>query len=254
MQNILLFSLIYSYQVKVGKIHYILPPSIETVQEVCDEGDVAPSTGGEEGYVPAPDSSDTDTLKTDTLKTTKTVSSDYSTLGRLRKNIRELDTLIDSLEDSEQGGEPTTNASAEAQSETVVVVAKQESKVSTQITAPAPEVAAEPALALTLATAQAQSQASPSSRAPQESHIQTVVETRSSTTSQQQVAKESKWVVCGVPLLPHAAPGSAGSLPGLLHLSLLSSPRPFLCTCFASHECDLFSESVKGNRRISLTI
>lgn len=208
---------------------------------------MAPSTGGDEGYVPAPDSSDTDTLKTDTMKTTKTVSSDYSTLGRLRKNIRELDTLIDTLEDSEPGSEPAAQATAESRSETIVSVAKKESKVSTQVTAPAPEVAAEPALALTLATAQAQSQASPSSQASRESNTQTVVETHRSTTSQQQVAKESKWVVCGVSLLPHATPGSAGSLPGLLHLLLLSSPRPFLCTCFASLECDLFSERVRGN-------
>ncbi|XP_064089060.1 mucin-2-like isoform X2 [Macrobrachium nipponense] len=72
--------------------------------------DALATIGGEEGYVPTVDSSDTDTLATDTMKTSKTVGSDYSTLGRLRKNINELDSLIDSLDESEQQQQQHHNA------------------------------------------------------------------------------------------------------------------------------------------------
>lgn len=52
--------------------------------------------------MPAPDSSESESLQTDTMKTSVTVSSDYSTLGRLRKNISELDSLLYSLEESQR--------------------------------------------------------------------------------------------------------------------------------------------------------
>lgn len=59
-------------------------------------------TGGDGTHLPAPDSSETESQQTDTLKTTVTGGSDYSTLGRLRKNINELDSLIYELEESQQ--------------------------------------------------------------------------------------------------------------------------------------------------------
>lgn len=101
------------------------------------------AAGGDGTHVPAPDSSDTDTLKTDTLKTTTTASTDYSTLGRLRKNINELDSLIYSLEDPDASGQNTTKdkytITKDGKTTTTTVITKRETTSSGLPSPPHPD-------------------------------------------------------------------------------------------------------------------
>ncbi|XP_069944535.1 uncharacterized protein [Cherax quadricarinatus] len=86
--------------------------------------DALASIGGDGSHVPAPDTSETESLKTDTMKTSRTASSDYSTLGRLRKNINELDYLISSLEDSKHKEQRKTEVQSSSVSTNISVVSK----------------------------------------------------------------------------------------------------------------------------------
>ncbi|XP_068247122.1 LOW QUALITY PROTEIN: uncharacterized protein [Palaemon carinicauda] len=133
--------------------------------------DALATIGGEEGYVPTVDSSDTDTLATDTMKTSKTVGSDYSTLGRLRKDINELDSLIVSLDESQQQQNAELRAPVEvlnsAPAEPVEIISEHDVPIMLEASEfppdddreeiPSQVVTHDPSVVLTLAAAEAHS-------------------------------------------------------------------------------------------------
>ncbi|XP_071551121.1 uncharacterized protein [Panulirus ornatus] len=83
--------------------------------------DALASIGGDGTHVPAPDSSESESVQTDTMKTSLTMSSDYSTLGRLRKNINELDSLLYSLEESQREKHVTSEVQEALISQTIQI-------------------------------------------------------------------------------------------------------------------------------------
>lgn len=95
-----------------------------------------PPTGREGTHEPTRSSGDSDSLKTDTMKSSTTITTDYSTLGRLRKNINELDSLIYSLEGSQIEQPATEGQRIVEVKETVIPVKATEEKVSPPVAAP----------------------------------------------------------------------------------------------------------------------
>ena len=87
-----------------------------------------PPTGREGTHEPTRDSGDADSLKTDTMRSSTTITTDYSTLGRLRKNINELDSLIYSLEGSQTGPQAVEGQRIVEVKETVIPVKAVEKK------------------------------------------------------------------------------------------------------------------------------
>lgn len=81
------------------------------------------------------DSYGSESVKKDTTRTTTLVTTDYSTLGRLRKNINELDSLIHTLEDSQQPGAASRKTTTEVR-ETVIPAKVTEKKAPPPAAAP----------------------------------------------------------------------------------------------------------------------
>lgn len=186
--------------------------------------DPRPAPTGREGTrVSTRDSSYSDSLKMNTSRSTTTITTDYSTLGRLRKNINELDTLIDSLEESQQHG-TAGQQTVEVRKTTAPIKATYE-KAPPPVAAPvrpasttspkkkatkAEEVKPDPMeTAVSLALASAKQTTTTTTKRTVESH--------SSETGQRKVPREegSKWMLCGAPVWP--------LLPSSSHFFLLSS-------------------------------
>lgn len=170
-------------------------------------------TGSEGSRVPARDSYDSDSVRKETRRTTATVTTDYSTLGRLRKNINELDSLINSLEESQQPQSGASSHKTTVVRETVVPVRTIQKEAPTSAAAPVSptstkvsktkitkteEIKTDPmetAVSLALASAK-QSTTTTTTKRTTESH--------SGETHQRKVPRGegSKWTLCGVPVWP----------------------------------------------------
>lgn len=147
------------------------------------------------------------------MKTTTTVTTDYSTLGRLRKNINELDSLIYSLEANQKPVE-ASNKTIEVKETTVPVKVKKEApppaaapvspkspKGSILKTTKTEEVKIEPmetVVSLALASAK------DSTITTTTTTTKRTTESCSGETPQPKVPRGegSKWTLCGVPVWP----------------------------------------------------
>ncbi|XP_050718881.1 mucin-5AC-like isoform X3 [Eriocheir sinensis] len=115
------------------------PPDTKVIsasQKVANKlVDALSSIAREETRVSPRDSYGSESVKKDTTRTTTLVTTDYSTLGRLRKNINELDSLIHTLEDSQQPGAASRRTTTEVR-ETVIPAKVTEKKAPPPAAAP----------------------------------------------------------------------------------------------------------------------